>query len=75
MSFYSYKTVFDRMVPNMLRGYDVEIFTSTEDAEGKVTGIVYEGLRPLPFQDFIDRYCQNERKELRQIKEIYDSMI
>lgn len=72
LSFYSYKTVFDRMAPAMIMGHGVQLFTSTEDKEGKITGIVYEGLRPLPFQEFIDRYCQDEHEELKQIREIYD---
>ena len=71
LSFYSYKTVFEKMVPSLIEAYNLNLFTSTEDENGKPCGIVHAGLEPLPFQKFIDLYCQKEREELKNIQEVY----
>lgn len=73
LSFYSYKTVLENMVPAVMAMYNAEIFTSTEDDKGKVTGIVHCGLEPKTFQDFINKYCQETRQEIKAIQEVYSS--
>lgn len=71
LSFYSYKTVFERMAPMMKQVYGVDLFTCTEDENGKPAGIVHAGLRPMPFKNWIDLYASKEREELKQIQEVY----
>ena len=73
LSFFSYKTVFENMLPAMKIMYGTDIFTSTEDENGAITGIVHVGMIPKPFKEFLDQYCKEERQELSKIKEIYKS--
>jgi hypothetical protein len=75
LSFYSYKTVFDRMVPMLMMIHKKKIFTSTEDSDGRLTGIVHAGLEPLAFDDFIARYATSDRDELKHITEEYNKWL
>jgi len=72
-SFYSYKSVFENIAPTISLIYQVKLFNSTESADGKPAGIVYQGLRPLRFRNFIDQFCTKERPEINRIKELYNS--
>lgn len=71
LSFYSYKTVAEKMFPTMAQIYGAQLFNSTEDKNGKPAGIIHSGLKPIPFRDFIDRFCKEDRTELKQVKELY----
>jgi len=72
LSFYSYKHVFDRMSGFMAFNNHAEVFTSSEDDEGRITGIVHEGLRPLHLDKFIEKYATVKRPEIDNISSIYD---
>ena len=53
--------------------YNTKLYTSTEDDNGKPTGIVYNGLEPMPFGDWISTYAKEDREELKKIMEVYTS--
>ena len=72
LSFYSYKTVFEKMAAPMAGIFGSKVFNSSEDSNGKPAGVIHHGLRPLPFKEFINLYCQEDRPELKKIKEYYD---
>lgn len=72
LSFYSYKTVMEKMAEPMAQIYNSKVFNSTEDEHGEVTGIIQRGIKPLRFNDFIDLYCTKEFQEIKKIKEIYE---
>ena len=71
LSFYSYKTVLDRMTPYVMMQYNSELFTSTEDEKGEPTGIVHVGLRPLALRHFAERYASFSHEKLSNIMEVY----
>jgi len=74
LSFFSYKTVLERMVPPMMAYHNIKIFNSSQDANGKPAGIVHQGLEPLPLDLFTNRYCQSKRPELDNIHTIYEEV-
>lgn len=71
LSFYSYKHVFDKMAGMMAYSKRSRVYTSTEDDKGRLTGIVHEGLEPLPFNEFITKYATSDRPEINNILKEY----
>ena len=72
LSFYSYATVFNRMVPYMTVMNDVDLFNSSENEDGSPAGIVHYGLKPMKFDDWIERYATTQRKEISGIIPLYE---
>ena len=70
LAFYSYKTVFDSMAPAMVTHYGVKLYSSSQNDDGSMAGIVHQGLEPMPFGEWIAKYATSERKELNRIQEI-----
>lgn len=70
LAFYSYKTVFDSMAPAMVQHYGTKLYNSSQNDDGSMAGIVHAGLEPLPFDDWIDKYANRERAELKNIQDI-----
>ena len=73
LSFYSYATVFNRMVPYMTVMNDIDLFNSSENEDGSSAGIVHYGLKPMKFDDWIERYATTLRQEITEIMEVYKS--
>ena len=71
LSFYSYKSVFDKMASLMSKLKNVDLYTCSEDENGKPVGIVHAGLRPMPFDEWIAKFATKEREELKKIMEVY----
>ena len=70
LPFYSYKTVFDSMAPAMVQHYGINLNNSSQNDDGSMAGIVHAGLEPMPFDEWVEKYAQNERPELNKIQEI-----
>ena len=71
LSFYSYATVLNRMVPYMQVMRKTDIFNSSENEDGSAAGIVHYGLKPMKFDDWIERYATQERPEIKGILNTY----
>ena len=71
LSFYSYKVVFDKMAPMLSMIHNVDLYTSTQNNDGSPAGIVHSGLTPMPFQEWVDKFANVERDEIKQILSIY----
>jgi len=67
LSFYSYATVFNRMAPYVQIMNNVELFNSSQNEDGTPAGIVHYGLKPMNFDDWIERYATQERPEIKGI--------
>lgn len=72
LSFYSYATVLNRMVPFMQVMKKVELFNSSENVDGTPAGIVHYGLKPMKFDDWIDTYAGSSRPEINSILSEYN---
>ena len=73
LAFYSYKTVFERMAPALSLIHKVKLYTSSQNDDGTMAGIVHAGLEPMPFDDWILTHATKERDELKHILEVYYS--
>ena len=71
LSFYSYATVFNRMAPYIQIMNNVDLFNSSQNDDGTPAGIVHYGLKPMNFDDWIERYATNPRSEIGDILNNY----
>src|SRR3990167_4426221 len=67
LSFYSYATVFNRMTPYLQVMKNIDMFNSSENKDGSSAGIVHYGLKPMKFDDWIERYATQPRQEIAGI--------
>lgn len=71
LSFYSYKTVFDRMAPLISQAKNVQLFNSSQNDDGSPAGIVHAGLKPMPFKEWCEKFASTERSELKTILDLH----
>jgi len=73
LSFYSYKTVFDRMAPALSQLKGVELFNSSQNDDGSPAGIVHQGLKPMPFNLWCEKFATQYKPELMKVTEVISS--
>jgi hypothetical protein len=69
VSMFSYKTVFERMLPQLIMQRNIEIFNCTEHPDHSPASILEEGAEPKRLDWVIDTYCKKETYTIPEIKE------
>ena len=70
VSMFSYKSVFEKMLPQLIVGRNLTLYNCTEHPDGNPAGILEEGAEPRRLSSVIDEYCKEEIPNIEKIKEM-----
>ena len=70
ISMFSYRTVFQAMLPQLIAQSNISVYNSTEHEDGSPTGILEVGAEPKRLKHFIDEFCTKDIPEVSNIREL-----
>ena len=70
VSMFSYKTVFEKVLPQIIMQRNISVYNCTEAQDGSPAGILEEGAEPKRVSWVIENYCKQDIPNVINIKDL-----